>query len=174
MYSNFIIKKGNETAPIFYSRNHFPYFIDELLVINNKIYLPESTNILESFELETSSWSGEFRSNSLQNSPFLEGVDFFATTKKDQGSVGRHGTMPLRRDPSIVLPTTTPSTFGRHPFYKKGNLDRSLVLIRENGSVNYLTEEISRGKNRCQKKRCIECPSRSYLRRRSGRCIKIF
>ena len=25
MYSNFIIKKGNETAPIFYSRNDFPY-----------------------------------------------------------------------------------------------------------------------------------------------------
>ena len=66
MYSNFIIKKGNETAPIFYSRNHFPYFIDELLVINNKIYLPESTNILESFELETSSWSNYFLPQKLR------------------------------------------------------------------------------------------------------------
>lgn len=56
-YSNFIITKENETAPIFHSRNDFPYSTGELLVINNKIYLTESTNILESFEIETSSWS---------------------------------------------------------------------------------------------------------------------
>ncbi len=51
-YSNFIITKGNETAPIFSSRNDFPYSTGELLVINNKIYLTESTKILESFEID--------------------------------------------------------------------------------------------------------------------------
>lgn len=58
VHSNFIITKENETAPIFHSRNDFPYSIGELLVINNKIYLTESTDILESFEIETSCcWS---------------------------------------------------------------------------------------------------------------------
>jgi hypothetical protein len=57
MYSNFIITKGKETAHIFHSRNDFPYSIGELLVINNKIYLPESTDILESFEINLTSWS---------------------------------------------------------------------------------------------------------------------
>ena len=31
----------------------------------------------------------KFRSNSVQNSPSVEGVDFFAIAKKDQGSVGK-------------------------------------------------------------------------------------
>jgi len=57
VHSNFIITKGNETAPIFHSRNDFPYSTGELLIINNKIYLPESTNILESFNIDLTSWS---------------------------------------------------------------------------------------------------------------------
>ena len=32
---------------------------------------------------------------------------------------------------------TTPSTFGRHPFYKKGNLDRIVVFIYGNGIIYF-------------------------------------
>ncbi len=65
-YSNFIITKGNETAPIFSSRNDFPYSTGELLVINNKIYLTESTKILESFEIDLTSWSNYLLPQKLQ------------------------------------------------------------------------------------------------------------
>ena len=84
-----------------------------------------------------------------QNSPFLEGVDFFATAKKDQGSVERRSPMFFRRDPAVycrhypvffhklsLMKKSTPSTEGEfrsrsackhysaryrlHPFYRRG------------------------------------------------------
>ena len=65
-YSNFIITKGNETAPIFSSRNNLPYSTGELLVINNKIYLTESTNILESFKIDLTYWSNDLLPQKLR------------------------------------------------------------------------------------------------------------
>ena len=51
----------------------------------------------------------KFRLNAVQNSPFLEGVDFFATAKKDQGSVGRHGSMLIQAKPLPCVADTTPA-----------------------------------------------------------------
>ena len=49
----------------------------------------------------------------------MEGVDFFATAKKDQGSVVRRSQMFFQK----ILPcvaNTTPSVFDRHPFLREG------------------------------------------------------
>ncbi len=61
----------------------------------------------------------------MQNSLFVEGVDFFATAKKDQGIVGRRSQMFFRRDLAVYC-RHYPGT-SCHPFCKKGNSDRELA-----------------------------------------------
>ena len=65
-----------------------------------------------------------------QNSPFLEGMDFFATAKKDQGSVVRHGTMLIQaKNPCRVLPTLPRRPSPATPSTRRGILHRVLTNI---------------------------------------------
>ena len=63
---------------------------------------------------------GKFRSNAVQNSPFLEGVPAIAG-----GVVSAiHGRIFFRKNICDLLPTLPRPRFSRHPFCKKGNSDR--------------------------------------------------
>jgi hypothetical protein len=70
---------------------------------------------------------------SVQNSPFLEGVDFFISDSLWKKTKVVLGDTAQCYFVSHTFPRTatdtTPSTFGRHPFYKKGNFDRELYQI---------------------------------------------
>ncbi len=63
----------------------------------------------------------------MQNSPFVEGVDFFATAKKDQGSVGSRSQMFFRRDLGRVLPTLPRRPSVATPSARRGILIENLL-----------------------------------------------
>ena len=98
----------------FFSFKTFFFFWEHIFYILWFVNLlfKKSKKYTKSLDIKFFFLEGEFRSRTAfcernikalgQNSPFLEGVDFFATAKKDQGSVGSRSPMIIQRDPTVA------------------------------------------------------------------------